>query len=137
MDELEKKRIINLFNLKKNDMGYIDKQDLITILKSLGLKICYDIFKDNKNSYNFDELNEYAEKFKTNYYIKQKIENSILFLNPDNITINKNVLKSILCENGNKFTDDEFKKFLINIPVNPEGNINHSDLVDILSNYVI
>lgn len=36
MDETQSARIVNLFNLKKKDKDYVDKQDLIVILKSLG-----------------------------------------------------------------------------------------------------
>ncbi|SBT70301.1 conserved Plasmodium protein, unknown function [Plasmodium malariae] len=125
-----KSRIVDLFNLKKKDQDYIDKKDLITILKSLGFKICYEIFQDDKKSYSFDELNDYILKFQSNYYGKKKIENCIKFLNPSHEMINKNALKSLLCENGNKFTENEFKKFLVDVPVDMDGNIKHSDLVE-------
>ncbi|SBS81781.1 conserved Plasmodium protein, unknown function, partial [Plasmodium malariae] len=115
-----KSRIVDLFNLKKKDQDYIDKKDLITILKSLGFKICYEIFQDDKKSYSFDELNDYILKFQSNYYGKKKIENYEM--------INKNALKSLLCENGNKFTENEFKKFLVDVDI--DGNIKHSDLVE-------
>ncbi|CRG93258.1 conserved Plasmodium protein, unknown function [Plasmodium gallinaceum] len=128
MDDLQKSRIIDLFNLKK-EKDFIDKKDLIIILKSLGFKIYNEIFED-KNYYNFDELNDYVVKFQSNYYAKKKIEKCINFLNPHNNVIKKSVLKTILCENGNKFSEIEFKQFLIDVPVDKDGNINHSDLVE-------
>ncbi|SCA48297.1 conserved Plasmodium protein, unknown function [Plasmodium ovale] len=128
MDE-EQSRVVDLFNLKKRDTGYIDKQDLITILKSLGFKVCYEIFKDNKDCYNFDELNDYVHKFRSNYYAKEKVQNCIHFFNPCGETISTRMLKSLLCEHGNKFSEGEFKKFLADVPVDEEGNIRHSDFI--------
>ncbi|EUR73553.1 hypothetical protein PFBG_01903 [Plasmodium falciparum 7G8] len=110
-------RIEDLFNLKKKNTDHIDKNDLITILKSLGFNISCQIFDDNKNIYNLDELKDFVDKFQKNYYEKEKIENCLNFLNPKKDIIKKNDLKILLCENGNKFTESEFKKFLIDIPV--------------------
>eukprot|EP00366_Plasmodium_knowlesi_P000306 XP_002257803.1 hypothetical protein, conserved in Plasmodium species [Plasmodium knowlesi strain H] len=122
-------RIVDLFNLKKKDKDYVDKQDLIVILKSLGFKICYEIFEDSKNCYSFEELRDYVLKFQGNYYAREKVEKCISFLNPQSETISKSLLRTILCEHGNKFTESEFKKFLVDLPVDAEGNISHSDLV--------
>ncbi|KJP89251.1 hypothetical protein AK88_01129 [Plasmodium fragile] len=129
-------RIVDLFNLKKKDKDYVDKQDLIVILKSLGFKICYEIFEDSKNCYSFEELSDYVLKFESNYYAKDKVDTCFRFLNPQSETISKSLLKTLLCEHGNKFTESEFKKFLVDIPVDAQGNISHADLVQILSNYV-
>ncbi|GAW79169.1 conserved Plasmodium protein, unknown function [Plasmodium gonderi] len=129
MDETQNSRIVDLFNLKKRDKDYVDKQDLIVILKSLGFKICYEIFEDNKNCYSFDELKDYVLKFENKHYAKEKVEKCISFLNPHNETINRNLLKTLLCEHGNKFTESEFKKFLVDIPIDTQGNINHFELV--------
>ncbi|EUD65347.1 hypothetical protein C922_04290 [Plasmodium inui San Antonio 1] len=112
-------RIVDLFNLKKKDNDYVDKQDLIVILKSLGFKICYEIFEDSKNCYSFEELSDYVLKFESNYYAKKKVEKCIRFLNPQSETISKSSLKTLLCEHGNKFTENEFKKFLVDLPVIP------------------
>ncbi|ETW57003.1 hypothetical protein PFUGPA_01022 [Plasmodium falciparum Palo Alto/Uganda] len=75
-------RIEDLFNLKKKNTDHIDKNDLITILKSLGFNISCQIFDDNKNIYNLDELKDFVDKFQKNYYEKEKIENCLNFLNP-------------------------------------------------------
>ncbi|KNG74103.1 hypothetical protein PFMG_00299 [Plasmodium falciparum IGH-CR14] len=117
MEQIQNSRIEDLFNLKKKNTDHIDKNDLITILKSLGFNISCQIFDDNKNIYNLDELKDFVDKFQKNYYEKEKIENCLNFLNPKKDIIKKNDLKILLCENGNKFTESEFKKFLIDIPV--------------------
>ncbi|ETW37345.1 hypothetical protein PFTANZ_01958 [Plasmodium falciparum Tanzania (2000708)] len=116
-EHISNSRIEDLFNLKKKNTDHIDKNDLITILKSLGFNISCQIFDDNKNIYNLDELKDFVDKFQKNYYEKEKIENCLNFLNPKKDIIKKNDLKILLCENGNKFTESEFKKFLIDIPV--------------------
>ncbi|KYO00587.1 hypothetical protein PRSY57_0725300, partial [Plasmodium reichenowi] len=124
-------RIEDLFNLKKKNTDHIDKNDLITILKSLGFNISCQIFDDNKNIYNLDELKDFVDKFQKNYYEKEKIENCLKFLNPKKDIIKKNDLKILLCENGNKFTESEFKKFLIDIPMDVDENICHHDLIEV------
>ncbi|CDO63737.1 conserved Plasmodium protein, unknown function [Plasmodium reichenowi] len=124
-------RIEDLFNLKKKNTDHIDKNDLITILKSLGFNISCQIFDDNKNIYNLDELKDFVDKFQKNYYEKEKIENCLNFLNPKKDIIKKNDLKILLCENGNKFTESEFKKFLIDIPMDVDENICHHDLIEV------
>ncbi|SOS77837.1 conserved Plasmodium protein, unknown function [Plasmodium sp. gorilla clade G1] len=124
-------RIEDLFNLKKKNTDHIDKNDLITILKSLGFNISCQIFDDNKNIYNLDELKDFVDKFQKNYYEKEKIENCLNFLNPKKDIIKKNDLKILLCENGNKFTESEFKKFLIDIPMDVDENIYHHDLIEV------
>ncbi|SOV22065.1 conserved Plasmodium protein, unknown function [Plasmodium sp. DRC-Itaito] len=130
MEQIQYSRIEDLFNLKKKNTDHIDKNDLIKILKSLGFNVSSEIFDDNKNTYNLDELKDFVDKFQTNYYGKEKIENSINFLNPKKDIIKKNELKILLCENGNKFTESEFKKFLIDIPMDVDENIHHHDLIE-------